>query len=125
MKSKNNGITMEDVTIISNGVSIEGKISSKGNIRIDGNIKGDVTAQGNLTIGESGYVQGNINGQNINIGGKVDGTATAKEKITLESKSVLKGDIITKILVVESGAIFDGKSSMTKTDDSLFKESPK
>lgn len=116
---------MEDVTIISNGVSIEGKITSKGNIRIDGNIKGDVTAQGNITIGESGYVQGNINGQNINIGGKVDGTATAKDKITLEAKSVLKGDLITRILVVESGAIFDGKSSMTNGNENLFKDSPK
>lgn len=125
MKTKTNGIIMEDVTIISNGVSIEGKISSKGNIRIDGNIKGDVTAQGNITIGESGYVQGNINGQNINIGGKVDGAATAKDKITLESKSVLKGDLITRVLVVESGAIFDGKSSMTNVNESLFKDSPK
>lgn len=125
MKSKNNGINMDDVTIISNGVSIEGKINSKGNIRIDGNIQGDVSAQGNLTIGESGYVKGNINGNNINIGGKVDGTVTAKDKIILESKSVLKGDLITKILVVESGAIFDGKSSMSNSNENLNKELPK
>jgi cytoskeletal protein CcmA (bactofilin family) len=116
---------MDDVTIISNGVSIEGKINSKGNIRIDGNIKGDVTAQGNITIGESGYVQGNINGQNINIGGKVDGTLTAKDKITLEAKSVLKGDLITRILVVDSGATFDGKSSMSKSSSDLMKDAPK
>lgn len=116
---------MDDVTIISNGVSIEGKISSKGNIRIDGTIKGDISAQGNLTIGESGYVQGNISGQNINIGGKVEGVATAKEKLTLESKSVLKGDLVTKILVVESGAIFDGRSSMSNSNENLFKETAK
>lgn len=30
----------------------------------------------------------------------------------LESKAVLKGDLITKILVVEAGAIFEGRSSM-------------
>ncbi|MCS7053576.1 MAG: polymer-forming cytoskeletal protein [Ignavibacterium sp.] len=117
MKVKNNGNIMDDVTIISNGVSIEGRINSKGNIRIDGMIKGDVSAQGNLTIGESGQVQGNISGQNIIIGGRVEGTATANERITLQSKSFLKGDLITKILIVESGAIFDGKSSMTSLNN--------
>ncbi|MCX7610659.1 MAG: polymer-forming cytoskeletal protein [Ignavibacterium sp.] len=117
MKVKNNGNIMDDVTIISNGVSIEGRINSKGNIRIDGMIKGDVSAQGNLTIGESGHVQGNISGQNIIIGGRVEGTATANEIITLQSKSFLKGDLITKILIVESGAIFDGKSSMTSLNN--------
>lgn len=117
MKVKNNGNIMDDVTIISNGVSIEGRINSKGNVRIDGMIKGDVSAQGNLTIGESGQVQGNISGQNIIIGGRVEGTATANERITLQSKSFLKGDLITKILIVESGAIFDGKSSMTSLNN--------
>ncbi len=125
MKNKSNELIPNDITIISNGVSIEGKITSKGNIRIDGNINGDINAQGNITIGESGYIKGNITGQNVNIGGKVDGTANAKEKITLESKSVFKGDLIAKILVVESGAVFDGKSSMSNSGDLIIKEQPK
>jgi cytoskeletal protein CcmA (bactofilin family) len=41
------------------------------------------------------------------------GTVTAVEKIVLESKSVLKGDLIAKVLVVEPGAVFDGKCSMS------------
>lgn len=114
MKLKNENSTVEELTIISYGVQIEGKITSKGNIRIDGNIKGDVNVQGNITIGQNGFVQGNISGQNINIGGKVEGILNAKEKITLEPKSVVKGDLITSILVIESGAIFDGKSMMQR-----------
>lgn len=104
---------MEDVTIISSGVVIEGKVSSNGNIRVDGTIKGDITAQGNLTVGDSGNIQGQLTGDIITIGGKVEGSVNAKDKLILESKSVLKGDIITKVLVVESGAFFEGKSSMT------------
>jgi len=34
---------MEEVTIISSGVVIEGKVSSNGNVRVVGNIKGDIT----------------------------------------------------------------------------------
>jgi cytoskeletal protein CcmA (bactofilin family) len=54
----------------------------------------------------------NLTGETISIGGKVEGTVNAKEKLVLESKAVLKGDLITKILVVEAGAMFEGKSSM-------------
>ena len=104
---------MEEVTIISSGVVIEGKVTSNGNVRVDGIVKGDITAQGNLTVGEHGSIQGQLTGETVSIGGKVDGTVNAKEKLVLETKAVLKGDLITKILVVEAGAIFEGKSSMS------------
>jgi cytoskeletal protein CcmA (bactofilin family) len=112
LKTKSNGSSMEEVTIISSGVVIEGKVTSNGNVRVDGIVKGDITAQGNLTVGEHGSIQGQLAGETVSIGGKVDGTVNAKEKLVLESKAVLKGDLITKILVVEAGAMFEGKSSM-------------
>jgi cytoskeletal protein CcmA (bactofilin family) len=102
----------EDITIISSGVKVEGKVSSDGSIRLDGTIQGDIACQGNVTIGDSGEVFGKVNGQSITIGGKVEGLINAKEKLILESKANLKGDVFTKILVVEAGARFDGKSNM-------------
>lgn len=113
MKSKTNGSYMDEVTIISSGVVIEGKVNSNGNIRVDGIIKGDIVAQGNLTVGDSGNIQGQLTGDVVTIGGKVEGSVNAKEKLILEAKSVLKGDIVTKVLVVEAGAVFEGKSSMS------------
>lgn len=112
MKTNSKGNTMEEVTIISSGVVIEGKVSSNGNVRVDGTVKGDIVAQGNLTVGEHGTIQGQLTGDVVSIGGKVEGTVNAKDKLVLESKAVLKGDLITKILVVEAGAMFEGKSSM-------------
>jgi cytoskeletal protein CcmA (bactofilin family) len=102
----------EDITIISNGVKLEGKITSGGSIRVDGTIRGDVISQGNVTVGEHGDVNGQINAAIIAIGGRVVGSVNAKEKLVLESKANLKGDLFTKILVVEAGAKFDGKSNM-------------
>ena len=113
MKTKLNGSSMEEVTIISSGVVIEGKVTSNGNVRVDGIVKGDITAQGNLTVGEHGSIEGQLTGETVSIGGKVDGTVNAKEKLVLESKAALKGDLITKILVVEAGANFEGRSSMS------------
>ena len=111
----------EQVTIIGTGVVIEGKISSTGDVRIDGNVKGDIKANGNVTVGESGEVDGQINADVITLGGKVTGSINAKDKLVLESKAALKGDIITKILVVEAGAKFDGKSSMGENKESFSK----
>ena len=112
MKVKNLNIGKDEVTIISAGVLIEGKINSNGNIRIDGTINGNVMADGNITVGENGEINGEINGEVVTLGGRVLGSVTAKEKLTLEAKSYLKGDLLTKILVIDAGAIFDGKSSM-------------
>jgi len=121
MKSKMNGDS-EEITIISHGVKVEGKVSSNGSIRLDGTIQGDIVCQGNVTVGEQGEVYGKVNGQSITIGGKVEGTVNAKEKLILESKANLKGDMFTKILVVEAGAKFDGKSNMSNSSVSI--ESP-
>ncbi len=122
MKTKMNGDS-EEITIISHGVKVEGKVSSNGSIRLDGTIQGDIVCQGNVTVGDSGEVYGKVNGQNITIGGKVEGMINAKEKLMLESKADLKGDIYTKILVVEAGARFDGKSNMGQSNSSDFSDS--
>jgi cytoskeletal protein CcmA (bactofilin family) len=109
-KSFENGT--DEVTIISSGVVIEGKLSSKGNVRVDGVVKGDVNVAGNVTVGESGDINGEINADVITVSGKIIGKLNAKEKVVLESKAMLKGDLIAKILVVEAGAKFDGNSKM-------------
>ena len=102
----------DQVTIIGTGVVIDGKLSSNGDVRIDGTVKGDVKASGNVTVGESGEINGQIEAEIITIGGKVTGSVNSKDKLVLEAKALLKGDIMTKILVVEAGAKFDGNSKM-------------
>ena len=106
-----NGNT-EDITIISNGVKIEGKVTSTGSVRVDGSLKGDLDAKGNVTVGDQGNINGEIAASMVTIGGSVIGTINAREKLVLESKCTVKGDIITKVLVIEAGAKFDGKSNM-------------
>ncbi len=105
----------DEITIISNGVKIEGKITSSGNIRVDGEVQGDIISQSNVSVGEYGKVNGQINASAITIGGTVSGTVKAQEKLILDAKANLNGDIITKILVVEAGAKFEGKSKMSES----------
>ncbi len=113
MALKRENYTNEDVSILSNGVKIEGKITSDGNVRIDGKVVGDVIINGNLTLGEGSEVKGEVKAKSLIVSGRVEGTISADEKLTLEARSYVKGDIVTKVLVIEEGAKFDGKSSMS------------
>ncbi len=102
----------DEVSIISSGVKIEGNLTSEGNVRIDGIIVGNLSINGNLTIGETSEVYGEIKAKNVTTNGKIEGKILATEKLKLEPKSVVKGDLVTKILIIEEGAVFEGHSSM-------------
>ena len=112
MSQKRTSTSAEDVSILSSGVKIEGKLYSEGNVRIDGKLIGDLIVNGNLTLGEGSELNGKVKAQNIAVSGKLEGVVTSSEKLILESKAVLRGDISAKILVIEEGAKFDGKSVM-------------
>lgn len=113
---KDNSFKNNELTIISTGVVLEGKMKCNGNIRVDGAIHGDIDAVGNITIGSSGKVKGEITAKDITIGGKVDGIVRAENKVVLEAKSMLRGELNTKILVIAEGAIFDGTSKMMSNE---------
>lgn len=113
---KDKDSAIDDVSIVSEGMEIQGNINTVGSIRLDGKVYGDIKCGGNLTVGENGEVHGNIKAKSITNGGLVIGSAAIEEKITLESKSKLKGDISGKILVIEEGAVFIGKSVMLASE---------
>ncbi len=102
----------EEVSIISKGVKIDGNLFSEGNVRIDGSVNGNVSVNGNLTIGDTSEIDGEIKAKNITMNGKVVGKIVTHEKLKLESKAHLKGDLITKYLIIEEGAYFEGSSHM-------------
>lgn len=102
----------KDLNLIGEGTSIEGKLRSQGNVRVDGRIVGEINAHESVSIGLAGEVQGNVTAKNITVGGKVKGSLIAQEKLVFLAQAVIQGDIRAAKLVVDEGAIFDGKCSM-------------
>ena len=102
-----------DLNLIATGTVFEGKIRTPGSIRIDGRIVGEVMATQNVSIGNGGDINGNISAKNITIGGKITGTVVAQEMLVFESKAVVRGDIRAAKLVVNEGAVYDGKCAMS------------
>ena len=104
----------KETNLIGAGTSVEGKIRTQGSLRLDGKMTGEIYAAENLAIGITGEMEGMVNGRNVTIGGKVRGTITAVEKLVFEAKAVVKGDVRAARLVIDEGAVFDGKISMTE-----------
>jgi cytoskeletal protein CcmA (bactofilin family) len=99
-------------TLIGKDAVIEGKVVVKQSIRVDGRVKGEVEASDTVTVGNTGEVEGNIKAKNVVVGGKVQGSLESTGKITLEASSILRGDLTASRLIIEEGAVFNGRSSM-------------
>ena len=117
MNQKKEASPASDVSILSAGAKVEGKFFSDGNVRVDGKILGEVNVNGNLTLGESCEIKGDVKAKNITVSGDIEGTITASDKIVLDVKSSLKGDLFAKVLIIEEGATFDGRSTMTQSSE--------
>ncbi len=101
------------INIVAHGSRFEGKISSPGSMRVDGQVMGDVSLTGDLVIGANGEINGNVDAQTVTVGGKITGNIVAKSKLVLETKAKIKGDIRAAKLVIDEGAVFDGKCDMS------------
>jgi len=115
-------------TIIGKNSSFEGNIMSQGTVRIDGKFNGKIDVKGNIIIGDSAKLEAEIMAENVIVSGEIKGNINAKNQIEITSTGKIYGDIEVKKLIVDDGAVFDGKCTMIKTDTpelTTNKEKPK
>ncbi len=110
-----------EISILSGDVQFEGKLKSSGNMRIDGEFDGELIVDGNLTLGEKSKTKGFVKAINITCMGEVLGNIEVEEKLIFESSAKVEGDISAKILVINEGATFKGRSN-TNERESLNNE---
>ena len=120
-----NGTKGELGTIIGRGTKIDGTISIEGSTRIDGTVTGKLDSNDSVTIGPTGSVKAaEIKAKIIIVGGKVEGNLLADEKVELQSKCEVIGDISSKSLLVEHGALFHGNSRMKDVAGAISRPAP-
>lgn len=110
--ARNESSTPEKLNRIVEGTVIDGEIKSESNIRIDGHVKGHTTTKGRLVVGPNGIIEGEVICANADIEGQLNGKITVTELLSLKASAHLNGDILTKKLAIEPGAIFTGNCSM-------------
>lgn len=97
---------------LTSGSKIVGKIVADSDFRIDGEVEGEIICSGKVIVGQNGFLKGSISCVNAEIVGNVIGDIVVGESLTLRSTANIKGDVKTKILVVEPDAVFNGTCSM-------------
>ncbi len=113
MKKTNNGNGDTHVhNLISKGTTIKGDIETDGDLRIDGNLIGKIITKGKLVVGDTASIEGTVECANADISGKVIAQVTVSQLIVLKESSRFSGDIITKKISIEPGAVFSGKCQM-------------
>jgi cytoskeletal protein CcmA (bactofilin family) len=95
-------------SLIAEGTTVDGAVSGDCHLQIDGIIHGDVTVT-HLSVGEGGKIEGASTAESVEVRGRVLGSIAAKQVKLLAGCNV-EGDISHEQLVIEPGAIFEGRS---------------
>jgi cytoskeletal protein CcmA (bactofilin family) len=109
--------TNQEETIIGENVQVSGNLQTSSDIQINGKVRGEVHSKGTIVIGKTAVVEGPISAVQVKVEGTVRGNITTEELLELESTAQVFGDIETKTLAIQPGAVFVGKSTMGKEEE--------
>jgi cytoskeletal protein CcmA (bactofilin family) len=112
-ESTEKSVIGNDLKIIGQGL----KIIGRGVLQVDGEIEGDVQAA-EVIVGEKGQVTGMVAGRQVVVRGKVSGVICGRT-IALQASSNVDGDLHHMSLLIEQGAMFDGRSRRAASEADL------
>jgi len=109
------------LTIIGEGVVIEGNLYSPGTTRIDGVVNGEIIAEKEIIIGKEGKVEAKIKTKDAMIAGTFIGNMIASGEVEISSTGKFTGNLVQKdaLLTIEKGGVFKGESVISE-DQKIF-----
>lgn len=100
--------------LIGSSIKIEGSLSGGEDLFVEGRVKGKIDLdQHNVTIGTTGRIKADIQGQSIVVMGEVEGNLYGSEQIILRKSSKVRGDLFSPRVSLEDGSDFKGSIDMT------------
>ena len=96
------------------GTEIDGTVRFTSVLRVDGKVKGKIVSEKELVIGEGGDVDAEVEVGSISVSGRLAGKITVRERMEVYPGARVRGEIRLKAphLVIEDGAIFEGRVQM-------------
>ena len=105
---------------VTQGIKIKGEISGREDLFLDGAFEGKIhIADGSFTVGPNARVNAEIEAREIIVRGEVIGTLKARERVQVWSTGRVTGDMETRGIVIEDGAILRGKVEVRQKDEPL------
>ncbi len=106
-----------DVTaFIDEGSEVEGRYAFTGTVMLNGRFSGEISGGEALIIGERAQVRADVRAGRVVVKGEVVGNIVGRERVELRRPARVFGDVEAPTLVVEEGALLEGRCRMTKAD---------
>ena len=103
-------------SVIDHGCDAQGRRSFVGTVAMNGKFRGELFSADTLFLGLEGEVEAEVQVKVGIIAGQVKGNITGRERIELSRSARVFGNIVTAILVLEEGAVFDGQCKTSRQD---------
>ncbi|MDH3270866.1 MAG: polymer-forming cytoskeletal protein [Gemmatimonadota bacterium] len=100
------------ISIIGPGMTIIGDCQTDGTVRVEGSVEGSIRAGKAVVVGKDGRVSGDIITQDAVISGHVDGRLVAASRLELQATCTIEGEVQTRRMQLEEGAVLNGKVLM-------------
>ena len=102
----------ESKTVLGSNATFKGELNFENTLCIDGEFEGKLTTSDKLIVAEEGVVLANIEAGTVICRGKITGNVIASQKVEIHSTGKILGDVLSPALMIELGAVFNGKSYM-------------
>jgi cytoskeletal protein CcmA (bactofilin family) len=109
----------EITAFLGQGTSFSGRLMFEGTVRIDGNFVGDIYTRDTLIIGPEARIRAQIDADTVVIAGVVEGEIRALSRIEIQSTGVLRGQVVSPVLKIDEGGMFEGRTQMLPQAESL------
>jgi len=84
-----------------------------------------ILTSGRLVVGNTAKIEGDVECGNIDVMGVVMGNITASGTVSLKAPARVMGNIVSAVLAVEPGVMFNGNCQMVKKEGHESKEAAK
>ena len=96
----------KNISIIDENIKITGTITSQSQLIVKGNVRGKLNID-SLTIAKGGKASADIRSATVIIGGDFEGEIRAKKEVTVLSGGKCTGNVTSKDVIIERGAIIN------------------
>lgn len=83
----------ENVSIITESMSVTGNIKSDSLIVLEGKVKGNITTSDNIETFVSSFVEGDIKANSAMLGGEVKGNINCESSVSIDINTKITGDV--------------------------------
>ena len=117
-KSNAKSPASSETTIIASGAKINGVFNCTSRFHVDGEVTGEVHSKSIVTIGKGGKINGDITANRLIVNGLFEGNAQC-DGVEILAGGKFLGNIISKELMIEAKAVFEGESKIKRDNETL------